>query len=155
MLTLGPMLARLLLVALIRLLVAVALVVVAHIGLRLLLLRHEAGLLAERREAVAVVLALIRRHVVVGARLLHMLRLVLPELLLGSCDQAEVMFGVLVVVLGGDGVARRARVAGELDVFLGDVGGGAADLDIRSVGLVDPGQRVLDAPVAGTVIAPV
>src|SRR5262249_13538798 len=53
MIAIAAMLARLLLVALIGLLVAVALVVVAHIGLlRLLLLRHEARLLAERREAV-------------------------------------------------------------------------------------------------------
>jgi len=74
MLTVTAMLARLL-VALIRPLVAVALVVVAHIGLRRLLLRRKARLLAERRESVALILAFLGRHVVVGARLLlQMLR---------------------------------------------------------------------------------
>ncbi len=84
-----------------------------------------------------------------------MLRLVLPELLLGGRDQAEIMFGVLVVIFGGDGIAGRARVAGELDVFFGDVGRGAADLDVGSVGLVDPGHRVLAAPVVVIVIVAV
>ena len=45
------------------------------------------------------------------------------------------MLGVLVVVLGGNGIAGRARVARELDVFFGDMRCGAADLDIGSVGL--------------------
>src|SRR5262249_4309141 len=155
LLTVAAMFARLLLVALIGLLVAIALVVVAHIGLRLLLLRHEARLLAERREAVVLALGLIRRHVVVGARLLHVLRLVLAGLLLRGRDQAEVMLGVLVVVLGGHRVAGGARIAGELDVFLGDMGGGAADLDVRSVRFVDPGHRVLAAPVVVIVVVPV
>ena len=97
------------------------------------------------REAVALILALIRRHLVsvLGARL----RLVLPELLLRSGDQAEIMLGMLVVVFGGDRVAGRARVARELDVFFGDMGGGAADLDVGPVGFEDPGHRVLAAPV--------
>ena len=69
---------------------------------RLLLLRHEARLLAEMVEVLALVLVLLGRHFVFGARL----RLVLPELLLGGSDQAEIMLGVLVVILG------RNRVAG-------------------------------------------
>src|SRR5215472_3363335 len=127
------MLTRLMLIALIRLALARLLVVVAHIGLRLL--RHEAGLLAKTREILAVVLAFFAHHFV-GARLLLLLRLVLPELLLGGCDQAEVVLGVLVV-------------------FLGDLRGGTADLDVGSVGLEYPGHRILAAPIVVIVVVTV
>src|SRR6185312_8009304 len=104
-------------------------IVLADVGLRLL--RGEARLLAEMREALALVVAVFRRRLsfVVDARL----RLVLPELLLRGCDQAEIMLGVLVVVLGRDRIAGRARVTRQLNVFFGDVRGGAADFDIGSV----------------------
>jgi len=82
-----------------------------------------------------------------GVDLTTRLRLILPELLLRGCDQAEIMFGVLVVVLGRDRVAGRACVTRQLNVFLGDVRGGAADLDIRAVRFEHPGHRVLTAPV--------
>src|SRR5205807_2758381 len=91
----------------------------------------------------AFVLALLGDHFGVGARL----RLILPELLLGSGDQAEIMLGMLIVVLGRNGITRRARIARELDIFFGDMGGGAADLDIRPVGFEYPGHRVLPTPV--------
>ena len=39
------------------------------------------------------------------------------------------------------------RIARELKIFLGDVRGGTADLDVGSVRFVDPGHRVLAAPV--------
>ena len=112
--------------------------------------------MTQLREAVIVAFAFIRRrHVVVGARLLLVLRLVLPELLLRGRDQAEIMLGVLIVVLGGDRIAGRARIARELDIFFGDVGGGAADLDVGSVGFVNPGQRILATPVVVIVVIPV
>ena len=57
------------------------------------------------------------------------------------------MLGVLVVVFGGDGIARGARIARQLDVFFGDMRGSAADLDVGPVGFIDPGHRVLAAPV--------
>jgi len=69
----------------------------------LLLLRHEAGLLAEIGVALAVVLAVIVGYFIVRAWLL--LRLILPELLLGCGDQPEVMFGMLIVVLGRNRIA--------------------------------------------------
>ncbi len=109
-------------------------IVARHEGLRLR--RHEAGLLAEIREALALVVAVLRRHFVFGARL----RLVLPELFLGRGDQAEIMLGMLIVILGGDRIAGRARVARQLHVFFSDVGGGAADLD---VGPFDSNTRVI------------
>ena len=149
MLALAMMFARLL-VALVGLALAALLarIVVARHE-RLLLLRDEARLLAEMREALALVVAFLRRrHFVFGARL----RLVLPELLLGGGDQAEIMFGVLVVILGRDRIAGRARVARQLDVFFRDVGGGAADLDVGPVGFEHPGHRVLTAPVIVIVV---
>jgi hypothetical protein len=78
----------------------VALMIVARHE-RLLLHRDETGLLPEIGKTLAVVIAVFRGHFVLGARL----RLVLPELLLGGRDQAEIMFGMLIVILGGDRVA--------------------------------------------------
>jgi len=138
-----------LLVALERGLVVARTVAVASIRLlrRLRRLRSEARLLAETREILAFV------FVVVADRLLApRLLLVLPELLLGGGDEAEVVLGVLVVVLGRDRVAGRASIARKLKIFLGDMGGGPADLDIRAVGFVDPGHWVLTAPVVVIVI---
>jgi hypothetical protein len=62
------------------------------------------------------------------------------------------MLGVLVVVLGRDRIAGRARVTRELNVFFGDVRGSAADLDVGSVRFEHPGHRVLTAPVIVVVI---
>ena len=123
-----------------------AVVVARHERLRLR--RNEAGLLPEIRKVLALVVAVLRGHFVLGARL----RLVLAELLLGGGDQAEIMLGMLIVVLGGDRIAGGARVARQLHVFFGDVGGGAADLDVGSVGFEHPGHRVLAAPVVVIVV---
>jgi hypothetical protein len=84
----------------------------------------------------------------VGARLL----LILPELLLRRGDDPVVVLGVLVVVLGCHRIAGGACIARELDVFLGHVGGRAADLDVGAVRFVDPRQGVLAAPVIVVVI---
>jgi len=114
---------------------------------RLLLNRDETGLLPKTRKAL-VVLGVIGGHF----SLVPGLRLVLAELLLRDSDQTEIMFGMLVVVLGGDRVAGRTRVARKLHVFLGDVGGGPADLDVRSIRLEYPGHRVLATPVVVIVV---
>ena len=128
-----------LLLALIRAVIAIALMLglatvtvaaVTEIGLGLLLHRNEARLLAEIREALAVIVEIVRRrHVVDVARL----RLVLAELLLRGGNQAEIVLGMLVIVLGGHRIAGGAGVARELDVFFGHMGGGAADLDVRPI----------------------
>ena len=78
----------------------VALIVVARHE-RLLLHRHETGLLAEMRKILALVVAVLRGHFILGARL----RLVLTELFLGGGDQAEIVLGMLIVVF------RRHRIA--------------------------------------------
>ncbi|MGY4316768.1 hypothetical protein ACVWW1_006095 [Bradyrhizobium sp. JR3.5] len=123
------------------------LAVVAHE--RLLLLRHEARLLAEARIAVAVVVAVFGlRHLGVRARRL----LTLPELLLRGRDDPVIVLSVLVVVLSCHRIAGGACIARKLDVFLGHVGGRAADLDVGSVRFVHPCQGILAAPVIVVVI---
>jgi hypothetical protein len=78
-------------------------------------------------------LAIVVAASVAGLLQCRPLRLVLPELPSGR-DQAEIMFGVLVVILGRDWIAGRARAAPAERLF-GDVRGGAADFDIGPVDL--------------------
>lgn len=59
--------------------------------------------------------------------------ILLTELLLSSRDQAQIMLGVLVIILRGDRVAGGRRVAGQLHVFFGDVRCRSAYLHFRSV----------------------
>ena len=93
------------------------------------------------------VIITVERIVAIAAHIALLLLLVvglaLPVLLLGGGDQAEIMFGVLVVVFGGNRIAGTLRIAGELQVLFGDVGGGAADFHIRSIGLVHARQWIL------------
>jgi len=72
----------------------------------------------------------------------------LPELLLRGGDQAEIVLRVLEIVLGGNWISRRLRIARKLQVFLGNVGRGASYFDIRSVRLVDPRERIVTLAVA-------
>src|SRR5690606_22917450 len=85
------------------------------------------------------------------------LELVATELgllrLLGRRDDAEIMLGVLQVILGHDAVARGLRIAGELQVFLGDMGRVAAHLHVGAVALVIAAQRVA-VLAAAIVVAP-
>jgi len=152
------MLARLLVVALISLVVARLMITRLMIARAVAVAREgrrwrlwdKPRLLAEIREILAVVLAVVAAAVadrLVAARLL-----VLPELFLSRRDQAKIMLGMLVVVLGRNGVSGGARVACELEIFFSNMRSRAADLDVGSVGLVDPGHRVLAAPVIIVVI---
>lgn len=102
--------------------------------LRLLLLMagSKSGFRAEIRITVFIAVVVKRVHVGARRRLL-LLRLVLAELFLRRCNQAEIVFGVLVVILCGDRIAGTARVTRELDVFFCNMRGGAAYFDIGSV----------------------
>ena len=53
------------------------------------------------------------------------------------------MLGMLIVIFGSHRIAGRGRVARKLDVFLGHVIGGAADLHVRAVRFVDPCERIV------------
>ena len=70
-------------------------------------------------------------------------RVLLAELLLRRGDQAEIMLGVLIIIFRRDRIAGALRVARELDVFFRDMRGGAADLHVGPVRLVNPRQRIL------------
>lgn len=95
------MFARLVLMLLLARLILLMLARGVVTGVRLLLLRYESRLLAEARKAL-ILLAILRDHVDIGPGLLW---LILAKLLLGCRNQAEVMFGVLIVVFRGDGIA--------------------------------------------------
>ena len=158
-LTILPVVARLVVVLLAGLLMAL-LKVTLRIGL--LMFARRVRLAATRlRLHDAVVLSV---EIVVGALfataaglwLLLLIGLVLPELFLRRRDQAEIMFGVLVVVFRRNRVTGRGRIAGKLDVFLGDVIGGASDFHIGAVRFVDARQRImiLAAASAAAIAAP-
>jgi hypothetical protein len=140
------------LLVLLRLLVVLRLLMVRLLVLlRLLLLARIVRLLLWRERLAAdgrlVIVAVVKRVVRVIAALLRLLliegRLGLPKVFLRGGDQAEIMFGVLVVVFCRDRIAGTLRIAGQLKIFLGNVGGIAPDLQVRSVGLVHARQWIL------------
>jgi len=94
--------------------------------------------------AVTVVVAVIGRWVAaIVAGLLLEIGLRLAELFLRRGDQTEVMFSVLIIIFGGNGISRTLRVAGKLEIFFGDVGRRAADFYVLPVGFVNSRQRIL------------
>lgn len=102
------------------------------IGLRLARLLLLVRLFARRMRFVT------RLRIVVAVeailvRIALLERLALPELLLGRRDQAEIVFGMLVIILGSHRIAGCGRIACKLDVFLGDVIRRAADFHVRPV----------------------
>src|SRR5262249_16179033 len=72
----------------------------------------------------------------------------LPELLLRCRDQAEIMLRMLQIVLGRNRISRRLGVTRTFHVLLTDVGRRALYFDIRSVRLIDPGERIVTLAVA-------
>ena len=124
-------------------------------------LRREARLVLAhvRLTVVAIVVEVVvggalRRALALLRLLIVVIGVLLAELLLRGGDQAEIMFGVLVVIFRRHRIARALRVARELDVFLRDVRGGAADFHVGPVRLVDPRQRILAFAVVVIVIVP-
>ena len=91
-------------------------------------------------EGLAVVIIAVKSLVGVllagGALLLRLLVVVwilLTELFLRGGNQAEVVLGMLVVVLGRNRIARTLRVARELDIFFRYMRSGAANFDVGTV----------------------
>ncbi len=66
------------------------------------------------------------------------LLLSLTKLLLRCGDQAEIMLGVLIVILRRYRVARSLRVTRKLDIFFRDVRRRTADLHVRTVRFIHP-----------------
>jgi len=95
--------------------------VLAHEGLGIVIIAIKAlvcGLLSGRA-------LLLRLLVVIGV--------LLAELFLRGGDQAEIMLGVLIVVLSGHRIARALCITRKLDIFFRNMRGGAADLDVGTV----------------------
>jgi hypothetical protein len=83
---------------------------------------------------------------VVGLRLAALraiIRVLLAELFLRRGDQAQIMLGVLVIILGGYRVARGRRIARQLNVFLGDMGRRSPNLHVWAVRFINPCERIL------------
>ena len=126
--------------------------------LRLVILRLIVGLLARivrlrlarcewlaaevRLLVVAVVKTVVSATHLAGLLLL-VIRLALPQLFLRGRDDAEIVLGVLVIVFRGDWISGALRVAGELEIFFGDVGCRSSNFYVRSTGLVHSRQRIL------------
>jgi hypothetical protein len=82
--------------------------------------------------------------------LLIVVGVLLTKLFLRRGDQAEVVLGVLIIILGGHRVARPLRVTRELDVFFRDMRSGAADFDIGTVRLVNAREGILTLAVVAS-----
>lgn len=65
-------------------------------------------------------------------------------------DDPVIVLGMLEVVFCGDAIAGGVRIARELSVFLRDVERRAANLYVRSVALIRPGERIWALPVSAT-----
>jgi CBS domain-containing protein len=109
---------------------------------RLRLARCERFAAAVRLLGVAVVETLVgATHL--ARLLLLVIRLALAELFLRGGDQPEIVLGMLIIIFRGDRISGALRVAGQLKVFLGDVGGRSSNFDVLPVGFVHARQRIL------------
>ncbi len=93
---------------------------------------------------IAIVVAVIAEIAARVARLLLLvIGLALAKLFLRGGDQAKIMFGVLIIIFRGDRISGALRVAGELEIFFGDVGRRSPDFYVLPIGLVHSRQRIL------------
>ena len=76
-------------------------------------------------------------------RLLIVVGVLLAELVLRGGNETKIMFGVLVVILGGNRIAGALGIARKLDVFFRNVRSRAANFDVRAVRFVNARQRIL------------
>lgn len=126
-----------------RLVRLIARLVLPHVGL--------AVIVAIVVEIVAALLRIAASLLLLLLLLLIVIRVLLAKLFLRRRDQAEIMFGVLVIIFRRNRVAGALRVAGELNVFFRNVRRRSADLNVGAVRLVNPCQRIL---ILAVVIAP-
>jgi hypothetical protein len=125
-------------------------------------LARQIGLRFARPERLLAPGAWLLRALLVGlvaqvvARLLlrPIVRIGLAELLLRRRDQAEIVLGVLEIVLGRNRIPGGLGVTRELEIFVRDVVGSSANLHIRAVRLINPRQGILIAPVVLLIVAP-
>jgi hypothetical protein len=127
---------------LLRLVILRLIVVLLTRIVRLRLARREWFAAEVRLLAVAVVETVVGPAQLTGLLLL-VIRLTLAKLFLRGRNDAEIMLGVLVIIFRGDRISGALRVAGELEIFFGDVGCRSSNFYVRSVGLVHSRQRIL------------
>ena len=65
---------------------------------------------------------------------------------LAGLDEAEIMLGVLIEILGPHPVARQHRIARQLNVFVKNLGSIAADFDFRTIALIAAIGRIARLP---------
>jgi len=82
--------------------------------------------------------------------LLVVVRVLLTKLFLRRGDQAEVVLGVLIIILGSHRVARPLRVTCKLNVFFRDMRSGAADFNVGTVRLVNAREGILTFAVVAS-----
>jgi hypothetical protein len=104
--------------------------------------------LARERLAIVIVeivvsCALRRSLLALRVRLIVVVGVLLAELFLRHGNQAEIMFGVLVIILGRHRISGTLRVPCELDVLLGDVRGSTTNFYVGPIRLVDPCEWIL------------
>lgn len=128
---------------LLRLSRSVAWLVLTHERLIVVFVPIE-GVIASLRLAAARCAALLMRLLLVVVRVL------LTKLFLRRSNQAEVVLGVLIIILGGHWVARSLRVTRELDVFFRDMRSGAADFDVGTVRFVNAREGILTLAVVAS-----
>lgn len=135
--------------------------VTRQIRLLLRLTRCVARLVLAHKSLVVVVIAVVAvvtaglrlsaRHAALLMRLLLVVVWVLlTKLFLRRGDQAKVVLGVLIIILGGYRVARPLRVTRELDVFFRDMRSGAADFDVGTVRFVNAREGILTLAVVAS-----
>jgi hypothetical protein len=100
---------------------------------RLVLSHERLGVIVVAVEAFVAALLLSAARALLLGLLLIVVGVLLPELLLRGGDQTEIMFGVLVVILGCHRVAGPLRVSRKLNIFFCNMGSGAADLHVGTV----------------------
>lgn len=127
------LLARLKVLRLVILLLIVMMLLTRMIRLRLA--RCERLAAEVRLFVVAVVETVVGAPHLAGLLLL-VIGLALAELFLRGGDQTEIMLGMLIIIFRGDRVSGALRVAGELKIFLGDVGCRSSNFDVLPVGFV-------------------
>ncbi len=76
-------------------------------------------------------------------RLLIVVGVLLAELFLRGGNETKIMFGVLVVILGGNRIAGALGIARKVDIFFRNVRSRAANFDVRAVRFVNARQRIL------------
>jgi hypothetical protein len=118
-----------------------------QIGLRIARAEGRFAAADARLLAAILVVAVLERFVVGIVVGTLELRAVDPELFLRGGDQAEIVLGVLIIILRCNRIAGRLRIAGKLNILFRNMRGSASDFHIGPIRFIDPRHRVLTLAV--------